>query len=162
MAEGGTQEGPSSDELALLRRVEALEDGEAIRQLAQDYRHHLDARDLAAYAALFAEDGEWHGATGYAKGPEAIRALLEERLSPNPPAPGPTTFHLVTEPLIELDEDRATGTSTWALLRRGPDDVPELAALGHYEDVYVRVGGRWRFGRRRAVQDIPQRPLAPS
>jgi uncharacterized protein (TIGR02246 family) len=161
MADAAKNEQPSDEERALLERVGALEDREAIRQLAQDYRRHLDARDLQAYAALFADDGEWHGGTGYAKGPEAIRTMLEERLSPNPPAPGPTTFHLVTEPAVELDGDRATGLSTWALLQRGPGDVPRLAALGHYEDLYVRVAGAWRFGRRLAVQDIPQHPLAP-
>lgn len=160
MAETGTHEEPSSEELALSQRVQALEDREAIRHLAQDYRRHLDARDLAAYASLFAEDGEWHGGTGYARGPDAIRTMLEERLSPNPKAPGPTTFHLVTEPVIELDGDRASGTSTWALLRRGPDDTPELAALGHYDDLYVRVEGYWRFARRLAIQDMPHHPLA--
>lgn len=147
---------------ALATRLRALEDREAIRRLVHDYQRHLDARDLGAYAALFSPEGEWRGGTGYGRGPDAIRAMLEERLPPNPPAPGPTTVHVVTEPVIDLDGDEATGTLTWALLRRDEADTPVLELLGHYEDRYVRVAGAWRFASRLAIVDIPERPLAAS
>jgi SnoaL-like domain len=55
-----------------------------------------------------ARDGTWKGRLGEATGPGTIPAMLEQTLDDNPPAPGPTLFHLNTGPAIEVDGDRAT------------------------------------------------------
>jgi uncharacterized protein (TIGR02246 family) len=144
----------------LEERVRALEDREEIRRLFLAYAASLDARDMQAYAALFARDGEWRGATGHGRTPDGIRTMLEERLAPNPPAPGPTHRHLVANDRIELDGDRATAVSTWILASRAEGDVPELTLLGTYRDTLVREDGRWRFASREARVDIPDRPIA--
>jgi uncharacterized protein (TIGR02246 family) len=141
-------------------RLRALEDREEIHRLLMAYAAALDARDMGAYAELFARDGEWTGATGHARTPAGIRAMLEERLAPNPPAPGPTHRHLVTNERVELDGDRATAVSTWALVTRTEADVPSLTLLGAYRDTLVREDGRWRFAAREAHVDIPDRQLA--
>jgi SnoaL-like domain len=65
----------------------------------------------------------------------------------------------VSNPVIDVDGDSATASVTWALLRRGEGDEPELALLGHYNDVLAREDGRWRFKSRRAHIDIPDRPV---
>jgi ketosteroid isomerase-like protein len=140
-------------------RLRRLEDAEQIRQLNLEYRRHLDARDLDGYGRLFAEDGEWLGGTGYGQGPAGITAMLKERLPGNPAPPGATSWHLVTESGIDVRGDRATGTVTWALIQRGDGDTPLMRLLGHYDDVYVREGGRWRYRRRIAYTDIPYRKL---
>ncbi len=139
-------------------RLRRLEDREEIRQLIQDYRRHLDARDLVAYGRLFAEEGEWLGGTGYGKTPAGITAMLEERL-PGRGASGQASWHLLTEPEIEFHGDMATGSVTWAWVGRGDGDTPVMRLLGHYDDTYVREHGRWRFRRRIAYTDIPHRPL---
>jgi hypothetical protein len=143
-------------------RLRRLEDREEIRRLTQEYRRQLDARDLEAYSQLFASDGEWRGGTGYGRGPAAIRDMLAGRLPGNPGPPGPTSWHLVSDPEIELDGDQATGTVTWALIQRGDGDAPVLRLLGHYQDTYRRENGRWRFQRRVAHTDIPHRELSGS
>jgi ketosteroid isomerase-like protein len=140
-------------------RLRRLEDAEQIRQLNLEYRRHLDARDLDAYGRLFAEDGEWLGGTGYGKGPAGITAMLKDRLPGNPAPPGATSWHLVTESGIDVHGDVATGTVTWALIQRGDGDTPVMRLLGHYDDVYVRERGRWRYQRRIAHTDIPHRDL---
>ena len=140
-------------------RLRRLEDAEQIRQLNLAYRRHLDARDLDAYGRLFADDGEWLGGTGYGQGPAGITAMLTERLPGNPAPPGPTSWHLVTESGVDVRGDRATGTVTWALIQRGEGDTPVMRLLGHYDDVYVRERGRWRYRRRIACTDIPYRKL---
>jgi ketosteroid isomerase-like protein len=140
-------------------RLRRLEDAEQIRQLNLEYRRVLDARDLEAYGRLFAEDGEWLGGTGYGKGPAGITAMLTERLAGNPAPPGPTSWHLVTESGVDVRGDWATGTVTWALIQRGDGDQPVMRLLGHYDDVYVRERGRWRYRRRIAYTDIPYRAL---
>ncbi len=136
-------------------RIRRLEDLAEIRALVFRYREHLDRRDMSAYAALFAADGVWSGRTGTARTPSGIRAMLEERLAPNPPAPGRTTVHFVTEPVIVLDGDTATGECLWSLLGRSSDDTPEIILLGHYEDEYVRADGTWKFAKRTAHVDVP-------
>ena len=139
-------------------RLRRLEDAEQIRQLNLAYRRHLDARDLDAYGRLFADDGEWLGGTGYGQGPAGITAMLTERL-PARGSDGPTAWHLVTEPEISLDGDRATGTVTWTWVGRGDAGTPVMRLLGHYQDSYVRERGRWRYQRRIAHTDIPHREL---
>jgi hypothetical protein len=141
------------------QRLSRLEDREEIRRLVQEYRRQLDARDLEAYGLLFARDGEWLGGTGYGKTPAGITAMLTERLPGNTGDYGQASWHLLTEPEIELHGDRATGSVTWALVGRDDADAPVLRLLGHYDDTYVRENGRWRFQRRIAHTDIPQRPL---
>jgi SnoaL-like domain len=153
-ADGGTP-APDDDVDARLGR---LEDAAQIRKLTQEYRRLLDARDLDGYGRLFAEDGEWLGGTGYGQTPAAITAMLNERLPARGPG-GPTAWHLVTEPEISLDGDRATGTVTWAWVGRGEAGTPVMRLLGHYDDVYVRERGRWRYQRRIAHTDIPHRSL---
>ncbi len=142
----------------LAARLRRREDAEQIRRLTQQYRHHLDARDLGAYGRLFAADGEWLGGTGYGKGPAGITAMLEERLPARAPG-GPSAWHLVAEPEIGLDGNRASGLVTWAWVGRGDRDTPVLRLLGHYADSYLREDGRWRFQRRAAHTDIPHREL---
>jgi 3-phenylpropionate/cinnamic acid dioxygenase small subunit len=149
-----------SDDQTLLARIQRLEDLEEINRLFLEYRRHLDARDMHAYSQLFCEDGEWSGRTGSAVGPAQIQEMLEANLSPNPPAPGATSWHIVSNPTIELDGDRATAQVTWSLIRRGGDDEPVLTLLGHYDDVLAREHGRWRFKRRQAHIDIPHHPLS--
>jgi hypothetical protein len=141
------------------QRLRKLEDREEIRRLVQEYRRQLDARDLEAYGLLFAQDGEWLGGTGYGKTPAGITAMLTERLPGNTGDSGQASWHLLTEPEIELHGDRATGSVTWALVGRDDADAPVMRLLGHYEDTYVREHGRWRFQRRIAHTDIPHRPL---
>jgi 3-phenylpropionate/cinnamic acid dioxygenase small subunit len=148
-----------SDDGAVLARLQRLEDLADIGRLFLDYRRHLDARDMHAYSQLFCEDGEWSGRTGSAVGPKQIQEMLEANLSPNPPAPGATSWHIVSNPTIDLDGDRATAQVTWALIRRGEGDVPTVALLGHYDDVLARENGRWLFKRRQAHIDIPHNPV---
>jgi 3-phenylpropionate/cinnamic acid dioxygenase small subunit len=143
-----------SEDTSLLVRMQRLEDIMEIQRLLIDYGRHLDARDLHAYSRLFCEDGEWSGATGTAVGPDAIQAMLEADLPGNPPAPGETTWHVMANPVIDIDGDRATTQLMWVLLRRDAGDRPGIAVTGRYEDVLAREDGRWKFKRRLAFVDI--------
>lgn len=143
---------------ALERRVRRLEDVEQIWRLFMSYRRHLDQRDFAAYAALFVEDGEWLGGLGRARGPAEIEALLRATLEIYPDD-STRTHHLVDNPTIEIDGDRATAESTWCFVVRDNDDRPQLWLLGHYSDVLVRTAAGWRFLRREAHLDMPYEAL---
>jgi hypothetical protein len=139
---------------SLPARLQRLEDILEIQRLLVDYGLHLDARDLRAYSQLFCVDGEWSGSSGSAVGPAAIQAMLESELPANPPAPGETTWHLMANPIVDVDGDRATARVMWVLLRRDAGERPAIAVTGHYEDVLAREDGRWRFKRRRSFVDV--------
>jgi len=140
-------------------RLRALEAREEIRNLLQEYRRTLDLRDLRAFSALFAANGSWAGASGEATGPDGIHEMLTEALpQENPPWPGPTLWHLVTDPTIVVDGDRATAQSLWMHVRRGDGDTPLLPTLGSYDDELVVEGGSWRFLRRDVTRLVPRDP----
>jgi uncharacterized protein (TIGR02246 family) len=139
-------------------RLRVLEAKEEIRNLLQEYRRTLDVRDLRAFSALFASNGTWTGASGEATGPEGIYTMLTGALAENPPWPGATLWHLITDPSIAVDGQRATAESLWMHVRRGEGDTPLLPTLGRYQDELIVEDGTWRFLRRTVTRQIPQDP----
>lgn len=134
------------------QRLRRLEDLEEIRALLTAYGRLLDERDLAGYAALFADHGRWSGPyVGCAEGPAGIQALMEEKLGP----PTRGAHHLVSNMMIDLDNDTATAWSRWTYVVPGDERKPGLALSGHYDDVLTRENGRWKFQSRAVSGDLP-------
>jgi uncharacterized protein (TIGR02246 family) len=138
-------------------RLQRLEDREEIRKLLNSYGRTLDQRDFAAFASLWADDAEYVGGgpMGTVKGPAAIRAALENTMAKNPNGYGSPNFHLFFNENIDVDGDRATGTSKAAFVVRADGNKPEMAILASYDDVFVRDHGQWKFLRRVVHGDIP-------
>ena len=138
----------------LLRRLQRLEDLEAIRQLFVDYGRHLDRGDLDAYVELFAEDGEvLLGPLGRARGRDEIRALMARATASS----AGNSWHLITNPVIDLDGDRATSDVMWTVIVPGEDGRPVVSMMGRHRDVLARRDGRWLFQRREGHIDVPRR-----
>jgi uncharacterized protein (TIGR02246 family) len=140
---------------SLAKRVQVLEDREAIRALILAYGQAHDHRDYRTFASLFATNGEWVGGLGSAKGPDAIFALMDKTIGHHPTPNGSGTVHLLTNDQIEIDGDRATAVTKWIYITPGPDDAPRMVYVGHYDDEFVRENGAWKFLRREAPADIP-------
>jgi uncharacterized protein (TIGR02246 family) len=139
----------ADDVLSRLRRLEDLED---IRQLFVDYGRHLDAGDVEAYADLFADEGEiLLGPIGRAKGRAAIVELMTKVRARAQTA----SFHLVTNPVVRLDGDRATGEVLWTVIKPDAAGKLEVAMFGRHVDELVRERGRWRILKRRGRIDVP-------
>jgi uncharacterized protein (TIGR02246 family) len=136
-------------------RVKRMEDREAIHALFMRYRQCLDEKDFGGYAALFAEDGEFVAMGGTAKGRAGIQELVDGMRGSLLTAVVGDDLHIVVNPEIAVDGDRATARSTWIYLVRGDDGEPTLSKVGHYEDELVREEGSWRFARRFAPMDMP-------
>jgi len=123
-------------------RLEAIED---IQQLKARYCVACDAPfDAEAIAQMFTEDGIWETADGKVRcqGRDAIRAFFQ-------PAKPAFIAHLVTNPIITIDGDRARG-NWWVTCPSTRVENGEKVAywiLGYYDDVYVRRSGRWLFER---------------
>lgn len=135
-------------EVPLDQRIRRLEDIEAIRQLKARYCQACDDdHNPDAVAALFIEDGLWEGVgTGpHARGHAAIKDFMggirrSGRIV--------RSAHMVFNPIIEVEGDRARGF--WQLLmmytgRAAGGGIEHHRIIGFYEDVYVRLGGAWRF-----------------
>ena|SRR5687768_1014377 len=141
---------------ALEARLQRMEDKEQITQLLIDYGRHLDSRDLAAYAALFAADGEWVGGFGTVKGRANIEAFMAKSLGTGPNRAG--NYHLMSNFAITVKGDTATAWSRWAFVVPGERGAT-IAQAGRYDDTFVRENGAWKFKRRTASNDTP--PPAP-
>jgi len=138
----------------LAARLQRLEDLEAIRQLFIDYGYYLDHGMFEEYGQLFASDGEvLLGPIGRAKGPEAITALMTKTLGGRQG----NSYHVICNPVIHLDGDRATTDVTWVVVTRSESGAATVSMLGRHKDVVVREGGRWKFQRREGHVDIPSR-----
>jgi hypothetical protein len=136
-------------------RVRRIEDTEEIRSLLVTYGRFLDAHDLPSFSKLFASNGEWIGGFGSAKGPSAILTLMEKNLPARPAGKAGSTYHLLTNFLIEVHGDSATAWSRWSFVVTGSEKQPSMLYGGHYDDAFIREGGKWKFLRRAALTDIP-------
>jgi hypothetical protein len=138
---------------SLAQRIQRLDDIEEIRTLLTNYGRFLDAHDFKSYGLLFAKDGEWIGGFGSVTGPSAIEAFMVKNIgTPGQPS---STYHLLTNFIIDVHGDTATAWSRWNFVTPGLDKKPAIAQGGHYEDTLVRESGHWKFSRREAFNDIP-------
>ena len=131
----------------LERRVRALEDVEAIRNLKATYATYCDDNyDADKIAELFVEDAVWEsGELGKFEGREAIRQFFRR-------ASKIYTFaiHYSLNSQIEVDGD--TARARWYLFMPCTvgDGDRAMWRAGIDDEEYVRVGGRWMFKRKLA------------
>jgi uncharacterized protein (TIGR02246 family) len=149
----------TGSQASLEARLQKLEDIQEISALFMSYRRTLDQREFAVYAELFAPDGEWVGNLGSFKGPAAIKQMLDDSVGTAFGIEPGDDFHLVANPDIRVDGDRATASSMWVFVARDGDDKPQVSLLGHYTDVLARTPDGWRFLRREAYCDVPAEHL---
>ena len=126
----------------LERRIQRLEDLEALRALKHRYCTYCDdGYDAERLAPLFTDDAVWDGGVlGRFVGREAIRGFFVQCSKLVPFA-----IHQVTNPILEIEGDRASGA--WYLWE------PIVFASGNrglwmaarYDDRYRRENGIWRF-----------------
>jgi ketosteroid isomerase-like protein len=141
----------AADRGGIETRMKRMEDEKAIERLLLEYGRTLDQRDFAAYAALFAKDGEWKGALGSYKGPAAIQAAMEKTFAAAAgDIPKGSNFHVMSNFIIEVQGDRATADSMFIFYKLNKA-VPEPAVAGRYRDVLIRENGAWKFLQRNAV-----------
>jgi uncharacterized protein (TIGR02246 family) len=140
---------------SLQARVERLEARAEIHELMMAYGRTLDRRDFAAFEQLWADDAEYlQGSGPPAKGPAAIRAVLEAAFARNPAGVKGPNFHVFYDPSIgPIEAGRAAAFSRSAFVAARADGKLQVVVTAHYDDVFVRRDGRWKFLRRHIVAD---------
>jgi ketosteroid isomerase-like protein len=125
-----------------------LHDIEAIKKLKARYIEACDggwggrlSHDHETMVALFTEDCVWDGgAYGQRQGREGLR----EYYRANDAAAKASAFHLLTNPIIEVDGDRATGR--WHLtIILSTAGGPSNLICGAFDDEYRRTDEGWRI-----------------
>lgn len=143
----------------LKQRVQRSEDTLAIQQLFNRYASYLDAGQFDHYAALFSIDGEVKlGPLGRAKGRAEIEALMRRNLEANVGQ----SYHIISNPIVELAGDTATSEVMWTVILRAEGDRPVLGMIGRHRDELIREEGEWRFKLRAGFVDIPSAMKANS
>ena len=124
--------------------LQVLLDIEAIKQLKARYCKYADSgKNADDFANLFTGDAVLdEGPDGVFSGRAAIRQMYID-LWPY----FKLNQHLVLNPIIEVDGDRASGE--WRLFQTlttiHPDGDRAFWAVGQYDENYLRVNGDWRF-----------------
>ena len=130
----------------LARRVQALEDREAIRALIASYGPLADSGDAEGVAALWTPDGVYAvGGMGEARGRDAIAALIEGPLHQGLMADG--CAHVLGPVAIQLETDRATATGHSVVFRRAGDGFEAWRASAN-RWALVRTEAGWLVERR--------------
>lgn len=140
------------NESELLQKVNWLVDIEEIKQLKHRYCAFCDDDyNPDGLASLFTEDAVWNGGIlGLAEGREGIREFFGASSSMVPFA-----VHQVSNPIIEIDGDHATGR--WYLWQPMIFGEQALWLSARYSDQYHRIDGEWLFHK----VDIDIRMLTP-
>ena len=117
------------------------DDRAAIRRLKHEYCYAIDGGRYGAWTELFTEDGRFVRANGDTyEGHEELYEFAADGFGPL----FEQSAHVVTNPVIDVDGDAATGRWYLLLLTETPDgDV--AVTQSKYEDEYVRVDGEWRI-----------------
>lgn len=120
----------------------------AITQLLYRYAELIDAGDLAGAAALFADARIVLGA-GHETDSAGLLAIWRERVMIHP-CGTPRTRHVVTNPIVEVDEGAGAATcrSYYTVLQQTETLPLQVIAAGRYLDTFARVDGAWRFASR--------------
>src|SRR5690606_7890825 len=122
----------------LEQRVQQLEDVAAIQRILVDYAARIDARDFAGYAALFAREGTWQNGTTVRRGRQEIEAMLVGLFGrPEAGHVNRDDYHLVSNPQVDVQGDRATARSRHLLVMRGENGQPPPMLAGLYEAQFI-------------------------
>jgi 3-phenylpropionate/cinnamic acid dioxygenase small subunit len=123
----------------------------AIPNLLYTYAMRFDDGDFDGAAALFDKGGVIVSGQHIA-GRTAILALWQQWVKTYDGKP--LTRHLVTNPIIDLDEGGAAATcqSQWTVIQAAPGFPLQIVASGRYHDSFACDAEGWHFTSREYVQ----------
>lgn len=90
------------------------------------------------------------------RGADAVRRLYEHTTRLYPETGTPRTLHVITNPIVEVDEDEGSATcdSRYVVWQRTGSLPLQAIVCGHYHHELERVEGRWRISHHRFFVDL--------
>jgi ketosteroid isomerase-like protein len=136
------------------------DDRAEIENISNKYMVAVDAGDIETVMSTWAEDGVLEWVNGIERGKAAIRKAMSNFGGarkveiPEGAMSRPRTRHQIINHVIDVDGDTARTTAYWfALTNNTPQKDVQLLYMGHYEDVLVRVNGKWLFKSRKVFNE---------
>ncbi len=125
-----------------------MQSATAITNLLYRYAELIDSGDLAGTAALFARARVKVGEE-WLEGSEPMEALWRRSVRIYP-CGTPRTKHVITNPIVEIDEAAGTATCrSYYTVIQATDDLPlQVICAGRYHDSFVRDEAGWHFATR--------------
>lgn len=120
----------------------------AIANLIYTYAERIDAGDFTGAAALF-DRAAIKLAEGHETDAAGLLAIWRARIVVHP-CGTPRTKHVITNPIIEVDEAAGTATcrSYYTVLQQAGAGPLQVIAAGRYHDGFRREAGAWQFATR--------------
>ncbi|MUL74510.1 nuclear transport factor 2 family protein [Mycolicibacterium sp. CBMA 226] len=124
------------------KRLQALEDREAIRELLSSFCRAVDGKDRSLFVSLWETDARWEVGppAGFAEGHDALLANVERVWTVLP-----DSYHMLGNFLIEVDGDRARLTCDVNVRGTDVGDRAILAGGTYSDDLHRGQDGRWRI-----------------
>ena len=131
------------------------DDRTAIAALVYGYAEHLDAGDLDAVAALFADAVYRSERGGHHVGARAVREVLGRLVKLHDDGT-PRTKHVTTNLVIEIPDggSGATARSYFTVFQATTAIPLQPIVAGRYHDRFARREGVWRFADRLIYMDL--------
>ena len=128
----------TSKHIDLEERIRRVVDADEIRSLMSKYCHGIDKKDESLFMSIWAEDGRYDLPRGQASGIDGIRQLLHKVWREVQKC-----HHHITNPLIEIDGDRALARADVIYYRQTDDGTLQLLS-GTYAFSFARIAGEWK------------------
>ena len=120
-----------------------------IANLLYRYAELMDAGDLTEVAALFRHAKIKSGGQDALLDEAGILSQWRQFVKIHP-CGTPRTKHVITNPIIEVDDTAGSATCrSYYTVLQATDKVPlQVIAAGRYHDRFERADGKWRFAYR--------------
>jgi len=136
---------------SLGKRLQRLEDIEAIKQMHLEYTYALMAMQYDKMLECYAEDSTLELGPGTAaKGKKEINGIFQNVLAKHSTL---KDGHIIAQPVITVEGDRARGH--W-LLFIFPAEPKGEWVQGREETEYIKVGGQWKIKKMKFLRGWPQ------
>jgi uncharacterized protein (TIGR02246 family) len=164
----GALVGPHLPGLAASRGEPAeseLADRIAIEDLVTRYYENFGSTDAAEeFATYYTEDAVFDVNGIVSTGREEIEALYADTGDDADAPAAQGAFHMmISNPVIEVDGDRATAKFLWTgVMNASLEGRPEVWEQGREYDLLVKQDGEWRIQKRVVIADsgLPERYMA--
>jgi 3-phenylpropionate/cinnamic acid dioxygenase small subunit len=129
-------------------RDDVMRDEWAINRLLVRYCRYLDDGRYDDLAELFTPDGVLDAMGVRAEGRSAVREFFPTEA----PAVGrPSSCHLLSNVMVDIDGDSARAESNWTLIQRDETGQMGIVLAGRYSDELQQIDGEWYLSHRRPV-----------
>lgn len=142
--------------------MQALADRIALEDMMVRYYAHLGGGDGSSFAAFYVDDSEFEVNGAVYRGRDAIAALYGglgggeggANAETDPEHPRGMSHMLLTNPVIEVHGDTATGSFIWTGFSNADAlGAPVVTEQGRDYDLFVRTDAGWRIKKRMIIAD---------